>query len=155
MRILIFGAGAIGSIYGYFLSDAGNEVVHCVREGRTWELRNGLHVSILDWRSPKDVRQVDSTYHIRTISNFTTTRQFDLILVSIKHGSLNEAVGVLEANKIQGDILFFNGIWKDYSSLDSYLPRDRYLWGYPVAGGNVDYANARLEGAILDNVLLS
>ena len=155
MRILIFGAGAIGSIYGYFLSTTGNEVVHYVRVGRIRELKNGLRVKILDGRSPKDLRQIDTTYQIRMLSDFNTARHFDLILVSVKHSSLEDCIRLLTANKVTGDILFFNGMWNDYSSLDSLLARDRYLWGYPVAGGNVDYADAKLEGAILDNVLLA
>ena len=82
-------------------------------------------------------------------------KQFDLILVSMKHGTLDQALSTLKENNVAGDVVFFNGLWKDYSSVDAYLARDRYLWGYPVAGGNVDYAKARLEGAILDNVLLA
>lgn len=155
MKIMIFGAGAIGSIYGYFLSQGNNEVFHFVREARSRELGSGLHVKILDGRNPKEVREIDSTYALRMVTDFSEQRSFDLILVSIKHGSLDDALNVLRTNNVQGDILFFNGLWKDYSSLDASIPRERYLWGYPVAGGNVDYANAQLEGAILDNVLLA
>ena len=154
MRILVFGAGAIGSIYGYFLSQLENEVVHFVRAPRAEQLSRGLHVSILDGRSPKDIRHVGATYQIRTVTDFAAGRQFDLILVSVNHRSLEAAVSTLRENDVRGDVLFFNGLWTDYSPLDDLIARDRYLWGYPVAGGNVDYENARLEGAILDSVLL-
>lgn len=155
MRILIFGAGAIGSIYGYFLSKANNEVVHFVRECRAQQLNHGMRVNIVDGRDPKQIVKVDETYPIRTISHFLAMKQFDMILVSIKHGSLDQAMSTLKENNVTGDVVFFNGLRKDYSSLDAHLARDRYLWGYPVPGGNVDYAKARLEGAILDNVLLA
>jgi len=154
MRVLVFGAGPIGSIYSYFLSQVGNEVIHFVRALRAEQLSRGLHVSILDGRSPKDIKHVDMNYQIRTITDFGTERQFDLILVSVKHHSLEAALRVLRENDVRGDFLFFNGLWTDYSALDEFIARDRYLWGYPVAGGNVDYGKARLEGAILDNVLL-
>jgi len=154
MKILVFGAGAIGSIYGYFLSQSDNEVVHFVRASRAEQLRSGLSVRILDGRSPNDIREVDTTYPIRTVTDFNTTRRFDLILVSVNHHSLDAAVRVLRDNDVQGDVLFFNGLWTDYAPLDQLITRGRYLWGYPVAGGNVDYEKARLEGAILDNVLL-
>jgi 2-dehydropantoate 2-reductase len=154
MKVLVFGAGPIGSIYSYFLSQAGNKVIHFVRPSRAEQLSRGLHVSILDGRSPKDIKHVDTDYPIRTITDFGTERQFDLILVSVKHHSLEDALRVLRESGVRGDFLFFNGLWTDYSALDKFIPRDRYLWGYPVAGGNVDYEKARLEGAILDNVLL-
>ena len=62
MRILIFGAGAIGSIYSYFLSKANNEVLHFVREGRAQQLNHGMRVNILDGRDPKHIGKVDETY---------------------------------------------------------------------------------------------
>ena len=108
MRILVFGAGAIGSIYGYFLSQSNNEVLHYVRDGRARQLSKGLRLSILDGRSPKDVKEIESTYPIHTITGFDAHNQFDLILVSIKHGSLDEVLRLLNANQVKGDIVFFN-----------------------------------------------
>lgn len=53
MKIMIFGAGAIGTIYGYVLSKAGNEVVHYVRPNRATQIKDGIQVSILDGRNEK------------------------------------------------------------------------------------------------------
>ena len=44
MRILVIGAGMIGSIYGWALSDCGHDVVHLVRRGRATALRDSLTV---------------------------------------------------------------------------------------------------------------
>ncbi len=154
MKILIFGAGAIGTIYGYFLSRAGNEVVHYVRENRAGQLRKGIDVNILDGRDEKNMEEIRDHYTIRTITDFKEYREFDLMMVSVKHGSLEGVLQVLKENSITGDILFFNGLWKDYSYVDNFISRERYLWGYPVAGGNMDYENRKLEGAILDHILL-
>jgi len=155
MRVLVFGAGAIGSIYGFFLALAGNQVVHFVRPSRSAQLKNGLRARILDGRSPKDIKQTDTIYQIRTITDFRTERQFDLTVVSVKHHALAGALRALGESDPSGDVLFFNGLWTDYAPLDPLIARERYLWGYPVAGGHVDYEKARLEGAILDNVLLA
>lgn len=154
MKILVFGAGAIGTIYGYYLSKAGNDVTHYVRESRASQLAGGVAVSILDGRDEKNTVQTEDTYQIRTTVKLDAEEKYDLILVSVKHGSLTEALKALSERRITGDILFFNGLWKDYTSLDGYFARERYLWGYPVAGGNMDYEHARLEGAILDHIML-
>ena len=34
MKVLMFGTGVIGTIYGYVLAQAGNDVTHYVREGK-------------------------------------------------------------------------------------------------------------------------
>jgi 2-dehydropantoate 2-reductase len=153
MKILVFGAGAIGTIYGYFLAKAGNDVTHYVRPNRAEQLKGGLAVRIQDGRDEKHVQEIQDNYVIRTITSLNGT-SYDLILVSIKHGSLDGAAQVLRDSAVTGDILFFNGLWKDYTSIDSYVARERYLWGYPVAGGNIDYESRTLQGAILDHVVL-
>ena len=50
MRVLVIGAGIIGSIYGWALRDSGDDVVHLVRCGRAAALRDGLTVNMLDLR---------------------------------------------------------------------------------------------------------
>lgn len=155
MKIAVFGAGAIGTIYGYVLAKAGNQVVHYVRAQRAEQLRNGLRVSILDGRDQKNAKKIDDVYEIRTTTDFAAVRDFDVILVSIKHCSLQGALKVIQENGVTGDVIFFNGLWEEYSSLDRYIPREKYLWGYPVAGGNIDYDHAKLEGALLDHIILN
>ena len=39
MRVLVVGAGIIGSIYGWALAESGHRVVHLVRAGRAVSLR--------------------------------------------------------------------------------------------------------------------
>jgi 2-dehydropantoate 2-reductase len=154
MKILIFGAGAIGSIYGYFLCKSGNEVVHFVREERVNQLTDGIKVDILDGRDEKRVLRIEDEYKIKFTSELNSNKDYDLILVSIKHGSLESVLKLLKESSLTASIVFLNGLWQDYSSIDPYLERGRYLWGYPVAGGNIDYETRKLEGAILNNILI-
>ncbi len=42
MRVLVIGAGIIGSIYGWALSESGHDVKHLVRSGRAATLLEGL-----------------------------------------------------------------------------------------------------------------
>ena len=46
MRVLVIGAGIIGSIYGWALAESGHHVVHLVRSGRACAMRDGLPLEI-------------------------------------------------------------------------------------------------------------
>lgn len=48
MRVLVVGAGIIGSIYGWALAESGHEVVHLVRSGRAAILRDGMKLDVFD-----------------------------------------------------------------------------------------------------------
>jgi 2-dehydropantoate 2-reductase len=59
----------------------------------------------------------------------------------------------LRDNAGRADILFFNGLWEDLEPIDRFLPRAKYLWGFPVAGGGYTTEGV-LEAALLDEVRL-
>ena len=46
MRVLVVGAGIIGSIYGWALAQSGHHVVHLVRSGRAAALGGGLKLDV-------------------------------------------------------------------------------------------------------------
>jgi len=50
MRILVVGAGVIGTVYGWALSEAGHHVTHLVRPGRTDRFAGGVALDVLDKR---------------------------------------------------------------------------------------------------------
>lgn len=50
MRVLTVGAGVVGTIYGWALSEAGHDVVHLVRPGRAQALAGGIATDVLDKR---------------------------------------------------------------------------------------------------------
>jgi 2-dehydropantoate 2-reductase len=50
MRVLVVGAGIIGSIYGWALAESGHHIVHLVRSGKASALRDGLTLDMLDRR---------------------------------------------------------------------------------------------------------
>lgn len=52
----------------------------------------------------------------------------------------------------RADVLFFNNLWTDLATVERYLPRSQYLWGFPVAGGG--FTTSGLEAALLDEVRL-
>jgi len=50
MRVLVVGAGVIGSIHGWALAESGHQVIHLVRSGRAATLRDGMRLDICDRR---------------------------------------------------------------------------------------------------------
>ncbi len=47
MKVLVVGAGVIGSIYGWALSEAGHSVTHLVRPGRSKLFTNGISIDMM------------------------------------------------------------------------------------------------------------
>ncbi|KVN47708.1 2-dehydropantoate 2-reductase [Burkholderia territorii] len=85
MRILVVGAGAVGGYFGGRLAAAGRDVTFLVREGRAAALaRDGLQI-----RSPRG----DLTLaNVRTLRAGDAAAPFDLVLLSCKAYSLDEAI---------------------------------------------------------------
>jgi len=50
MKILIVGAGIIGTIYGWAFAEAGHEVTHLVRPGRAANYQDGFKIDMYDVR---------------------------------------------------------------------------------------------------------
>ncbi len=85
MRILVVGAGAVGGYFGGRLAAAGEDVTFLVRAGRAEKLqRDGLVIA-----SPRG----DLTLHnVNTILAGVNAEPFDLVLLSCKAYSLDDAI---------------------------------------------------------------
>ncbi|HEY2607014.1 MAG TPA: 2-dehydropantoate 2-reductase [Paraburkholderia sp.] len=85
MRILVVGAGAVGGYFGGRLAAAGQDVTFLVRAGRAEKLeREGLVIS-----SPRgDLKLLE----VKTILAGVNAEPFDLVLLSCKAYSLDDAI---------------------------------------------------------------
>ena len=155
MKILIIGAGAIGTIYGYLLSGSGNQVCHYVRINRYEKLVKGINIDLLDAREGKKPKQIKDVYKTDMRTDLDGVSDYDFILVSMKHCSLEPILRRFRDNNVKNTIVFFNGIWRDISYINDFISPDQYLWGYPVAGGNMNYENSLLKAAVLDHIVLN
>jgi 2-dehydropantoate 2-reductase len=149
MKILVIGAGVIGTIYGYILAQSGNDVTHYVRPGRMKSLENGIKMRLLDGRE-NNPQNKDILYSIKLTETLTPSHDYDLILVSVRHYQIESVLPLLKANLGKADILFFNGIWDNLEHVDGSIPREKYIWGFPVAGGG--YTKGSLDAALLDEI---
>jgi len=94
MRVLVIGAGIIGSIYGWALSDSGLDVVHLVRRGKAAALRDGLMVDMLDLRKGRK-RHFHGVYKLAATKSLSPADGFELVIVRVKHYALAETLGEL------------------------------------------------------------
>ena len=85
MRILVVGAGAVGGYFGGRLAEAGHDITFLVRAGRAERLqRDGLVI-----KSPRgDFTRRD----VKTILAGVNAEPFDLVLLSCKAYSLDDAI---------------------------------------------------------------
>jgi 2-dehydropantoate 2-reductase len=150
MKILVIGAGVIGTVYGYALAEAGNEVTHYVRPGKKAQFEQGIKIRLLDGRGKK-AQEKEVFYPMRVTETITPQHDFDLILVSVRHYQIESVLPLLQENAGKANVLFFNGKWGNFDAVEKALP-GKFLWGFPVAGGG--YHGQELEAALLDEVRL-
>ncbi|MFM0338952.1 2-dehydropantoate 2-reductase [Paraburkholderia fungorum] len=85
MRILVVGAGAVGGYFGGRLAAAGQDVTFLVRPGRAEKIRrDGLVI--------KSVRGDLTLRDVQTIVAGASAEPFDLVLLSCKAYSLDDAI---------------------------------------------------------------
>ena len=87
MRVLVTGAGIIGSIYGWALAETGNHVVHLVRSGRAAAFRDGLPLDVFDRRRGHK-RNFRGLYRLHAVETVSPRDTFELFIVPVKHYAL-------------------------------------------------------------------
>ena len=76
MRILVVGAGIVGTIYGWALTASGHHVVHLVCSGRAAALSNGLAIDLFDKRKGRK-RTFRGIYKLAGIEALTLANSFE------------------------------------------------------------------------------
>jgi len=128
VRILVLGAGVIGSIYAANLLQAGHEVVLLARGRRLADLRSGGLVL-------QDAESGDRTVlAVRCVSEVGTGERFDLVLVPVRAEQLPTTLPLLTALNDGSDVLFF-GNPADHRAAILAALGERVLFGFPAAGG--------------------
>jgi 2-dehydropantoate 2-reductase len=132
VRILIVGMGAVGTMHGWALSEAGHEVTHLIHKGRSEVYKHGLRLDIYD------VRKGHSEQQLLTYQPPLTEEprdECDLIIVPTKSYQAAEAVRTLKDAVPKASFLMFTANWDGPQAIDALLPRSRYVWGYSASTG--------------------
>ena len=134
MRVLVVGAGIIGSIYGWALAESGHEIIHLVRAGRASALGNGLALDLFDRRKGHK-RNFRSLFRLNAVETLSATDTFDLVIVPVKHYALVETIKQIVPQCGTADFLLLTQNWRGTADVDPILPRARYVYGDAKAGG--------------------
>jgi 2-dehydropantoate 2-reductase len=127
MKILVFGAGVLGSVYAARLTQAGHEVTVLARGRRLAELRQ-YGIVLEEGR-----RQV--CIPVQVIDHLAPSDGYDLALVVVRKNQLDGVLPSLAANPNIPDLLFLFNNPAGPQEMVRAVGRRRVLIGFPGGGG--------------------
>jgi 2-dehydropantoate 2-reductase len=131
VRILVFGAGVIGSVYAGKLLQAGHHVVLLARGRRLADLQTrGL---VLENAQSK--RRLELP--VSAVDSPEADQRYDLVLVAVRAEQLAATLPILTRMTDGSDVLFFGNTAGHAPSLIDALG-DRAVFGFPAVGGSQD-----------------
>lgn len=129
MKILVYGAGPLGSLFSARLLEAGHDVSLLARGQRLADLRE--HGVVL----------ADTQIHIETVARpklveaLAPDDAYDLVLVIMRKNRALEILPALAANQHTPNILFLMNNAAGPDQLVAALGAERVMWGFPMAAG--------------------
>lgn len=128
-RILVYGAGPLGSVFAARLSQGGNDVSLLARGQRLQDLRE--HGIVLH-----DVAtDVWSTTHVNIVDSLEPEDAYDLILVIMRKNHALSILPILANNTRSPNILFLHNNAAGPEALVQALGQSRVMIGFPSAAG--------------------
>lgn len=127
-RILIYGAGVIGSLYGAYLSQSGCEVSVVARGHRLEELRK----KGLLYRDGKMIQKAE----VRIIEQLEPGERYDYVFLTVRAGQLYQALEQLRDSASPTIVTMVNSL-EDYSAWEEICGKGCILPAFPGAGGSI------------------
>ena len=151
MKILVYGAGVIGSIYAAKLYEAGVDTTLLSR-GKKYENLKQNGVIIYDVLSEKQ-----NISHIPLAQQLTPFDFYDLIIVTVRLDQLDSVIPVVKENLRCPAIMFMLNNPDDLNHLSETLPGKKIILGFPGAGGTynnnqIDYVQIKEQKTTIGNI---
>ena len=129
MKILVYGAGPLGSLFAARLREGGNDVSILARGQRLADLREyGIVL--------KDVTTKQQTVtHVHVVERLMPDDAYDLVLVIMRKNNALNILPILAANKHTPNVLFLMNNGAGPGELVDALGRERVLIGFPNSAG--------------------
>ena len=137
MKILIVGAGIIGTTYGWAFAEAGHEVIHLVRPGKAAKFADGFAIDMYDVRKGHK-RDFVGHYPICVTEALDPSDGYELVIVPTKHYHLIDTLKQIVPQVGNADFLLLTQNWDGTEEIDAILPQSRYVFGDAKAGGKFD-----------------
>jgi 2-dehydropantoate 2-reductase len=151
VKILVFGAGVIGTMHAWAFEKAGHDVSLLVRAGHEDRWANGIALRILDGRGGRK-EEAKALYRPKVVTSFTPEDGYDLIVDAVRYTQAESVLPELAANRGNAVILFFHQSWRGLDVIDRTLKKEDYVLGMPRAGGVL--SDGVLDGAFEGKVTL-
>lgn len=136
MKLLVIGAGVIGSVYGWQLQKIGCDVTHLVRRSKIDTYRaDGIKISCLDLRSFSE-KKIEADYRPTFVDVFSADDTYNYILVTVNSNQLEEVLPELSQISGRAHIVFLQNmrIGDDELIRDQIEPA-KYFIAYPFKAG--------------------
>ena len=129
MRILIYGAGVIGSLYAVLFAETGYDTSIYARGKRLEFLKkNGLL-----YKKNQNIRRAEATI----LGELSDNDAYDFILLTVRENQLYEALAELKNNKSNIIVTMVNSL-DSYKKWEDIVGKGRILPAFPGAGGNIN-----------------
>ena len=149
MKTLIVGAGIIGAIYGWALAEAGHDITHLVRPGKSGKYAAGIQMDMLDNRKGHPKNYI-GLYTLKVTETVEAADAYELVIIPTKPYQLIEALKQLVPLAGEADYLLLTQNWNGTAAIDAILPQSRYVFGDAKAGGA--FQNGVLVSTLFDSL---
>ena len=139
MKILIYGAGVIGSLYAALFAEAGYDTCIYARGKRLEFLKkNGLL-----YKKKQNIKRAETTI----LGELSDDDIYDFVLLTVRENQLYEALTELKNNKSNTIVTMVNSL-DSYKKWEDIVGTGRILPAFPGAGGSIN------DDGILDASLI-
>ncbi len=128
-RILVYGAGPLGSVFAARLQQGGNDVSILARGQRLAEVRQH-GIVLVDAQTGEE-----TVTSVNTVEELAPGDAYDLVLVVMRKNHALQILPVLAANQHTPNVLFLMNNAAGPSALVDALGKERVLMGFPNAAG--------------------
>jgi 2-dehydropantoate 2-reductase len=127
LRMLVLGAGVIGSVYAARLSQSGHVVTVLARGTRLASIRGGIQ--LVDASTGHHSRTM-----VRAVAEIPET-DFDLVIVAVRADQVRGALDTLGEAAAGPDVLFLGNLANERADITATLGA-RAFFGFPGVGGS-------------------
>lgn len=141
MKILVYGAGVLGSLYAARLKESGHDVTVLARGKRFDEIEAQGIVLEHALKGTRSVTRVEVTRELKPDDSY------DLVLVVMRRNQVGDVLPALAANRNTALVVFMVNNPLGYAEWLDAVGRDRLLVGFAGAGGT------RAQGVVYYHVV--
>ena len=143
MRILIYGAGVIGSLYAALFAEAGYDTSVYARGKRLEFLKkNGLL-----YKKKQNIKRAETTI----LEELSDNDVYNFVLLTVRENQLYEALAELKNNKSDTIVTMVNSL-DSYKKWEDIVGKGRILPAFPGAGGSIN-DDGILDAALTPSVI--